>query len=235
MAHLDYLLADVRSNTHLHLREREKMSPEFLEKFRITVSELPQCEQARHPQLFSKPWRFRNADSVSEVLDLIRPYTLYPNYELLEWVVKKFGNPPLNEEMNGYVSQVEAFEGSTMIDEFLAATAGCYDIPDNYMVVIIRMKKESSKCSLHDIRVFVKKTLTKQSHIIPYTLFIQQVAVRSVLLHIGVPRHSLAHLSTLFNEQFKKAHCIVSVVLEEGKFQVLFRSIQNTTFTFKQS
>ena len=198
------------------------------------MSELPQCEQARHPQLFSERWKFFNANNVSEVFHLIRPYTLYPNYELLELVVKKFGNPPLKEEMNGYVLQVEAFEGSTMINEFLAATTGRFNIPDDFMVVIIKMEKDSSRCSLHDIRVFVKKVVTKQSRLAPFTLFFQPVTVKSILVHIGVPRQSLPRLCAAFDEQFKKEHCIVSVVPEGGELQVLFRSIQNTKFSIKQ-
>ena len=234
MVHLDSLLADIRANTHLHLREREKESLTFLEKFRITMSELPQCEQARHPLLFSESRKFYDANNVSEVFHLIRPYTLYPNYELLESIIKKFGNLPLKEEMNGYVLQVEAFERSTMINEFLASTTGCYDIPNDYKGVIIEMKKDSSRCSLHDIRVFVKKTLTKQSHFAPYTLFIQQVAVKSVLVHLGVPRQSLAQLSTVFDEQFKDAHCIVSVAFEGGELQVQFYRIQNEKIAFQK-
>ena len=230
MERLDVLLADIRSNTHLHLREREEESPKFLEKFRITMSELPQCEQARHPQLFSDRWKFFNAKNVSEVFHLIRPYTLYPNYELLVVVVKKFGNPPLKEEMNGYVSQVEGFEKSTMINEFLAATTGCYKIPDDYIVVIVQMKKDSSKCSLHDIRVFVKKTLTKQSRSASFTLFFQLAAVNSILMHIGVPPQSLPRLCAAFDEQFKEEHSIVSVIPEGREFQVLFRNIQNIKF-----
>ena len=235
MERLDVLLADIRSNTHLHLREREKKSLEFLEKFCITMSELPQCEQARYPQLFSESLKFLNAKNVSEVFHLIRPYTQYPNYELLEWVVKKFGNPPLKEEMNGYILQVEVFEGSTMINEFLAATKGRFNIPDDFMLVTIKMEKDSSRCSLHDIRVFIKKKLTKQSRLAPFTLFFQLAAVNSILVYLGVPRQSLPRLCAAFDEQFKEEHFIVYVALEGGEFQVLFHSIQKTKFTLKQS
>ena len=230
MERLDVLLADIRSNTHLHLREREEGSPKFLEKFRITIAELPLCEQARYPHLFSESVKFLNAKNVSEVFHLIRPYTQYPNYELLELVVKKFGNPPLKGEMNGYVLEVKAFEGSTMINEFLAATTGRFNIPDDFMVVIIKMEKDSSKCSLHDIRVFVKKTLTKQSRSASFTLFFQLAAVNSILVHIGVPRQSLPRLCAAFDEQFKEEHSIVSVIPEGREFQVLFRNIQNIKF-----
>ena len=230
---LDNLLFDVRSNTHFHLSEREEESPKFLRKFCITMSELPLCEQARHPQLFSE-YQFYFAKNVGEVFHLIRPYTEYPNYELLEWVVKKFGNPPLKEEMNGYVLQVEAFERSTMVNELLAATVttGCYQIPDDYMVVIVEMKKEPSRCSFHEIRDFVKKKLTKKSRSNAFALLIKEVAVRSVLVYIGVHRQSLARLCAAFDEQFKEEHCIVSVVLEGGDFQVQFCSNQNAKFQF---
>ena len=232
---LDNLLVDVRSNTHFHLSEREEESPKFFKKFCITMRELPLCEQARHPQLFSEYKIFHNAENVSEVFDLIRPYTEYPNYELLEWVVKKFGNPPLKEEMDSYVLQVEAFEKSTMINEFLAAsvTTECYQIPDEYMVVIVEMKKEPSRCSVHEIRVFVKKKLTNKSRSKAFANFIKNVAVSSVLVYIGVPRQSLAQLCAAFDEQFKEEHCIVSVVLEGGEFQVVFCSNHNAKFQFQ--
>ena len=218
--YLDDRYADLRTNTHLYMIERESASPTFLQTFRVTILELPQREQVRYPTLFENTYDIRFAPDVSQIFDIIRPYSNYMNYELLQWIITKFGNPPLKQEMSGYVVELETFEMKTTIMEFVAAGNDCTEIPDDYRKVIVKMRKDASQCTLHEVRMFVKKTLAKKSRVMLHALMLQQMFVNTVIVTLGVPRDSLAHLSLAFDTEFQEAHSIFTVVIDGDRLEV---------------
>ena len=85
------------------------------------------------------------------------------NYELLQLIITKFGNPPLKEGMSRYIVELETFEMKTTIVEFVAATTDSTEIPKCYRSVIVKLKRDASQCTLHDVRMFVKKSIAKKS------------------------------------------------------------------------
>ena len=56
-----------------------------------------------------------NAKSVDEVFMILDDYWDYTNYELLQYLVEKFGESGLKKEMNKYVAELEEFEKKTTI------------------------------------------------------------------------------------------------------------------------
>ena len=220
ISHLDDRYADLRTNTHLYMIERESASPTFLQTFRVTILELPQREQVRYPTLFENTYNIRFAPDVSQIFDIIRPYSNYMNYELLQWIITKFGNPPLKQEMSGYVVELETFEMKTTIMEFVAAGNDCAEIPDDYRKVIVKMRKDASQCTLHEVRMFVKKELAKKSRVMLHALMLQQMFVNTVIVTLGVPRDSLAHLALAFDTEFQEAHSIFTVVIDGDRLEV---------------
>ena len=220
ISHLDDRYADLRTNTHLYMIERESVSPTFLQMFRVTILELPQREQVRYPRLFENTYDIRSAPDVSHIFDIIRPYSNYMNYELLQWIITKFGNPPLKQEMSGYVVELETFEMKTTIMEFVAAGNDCTEIPDDYRKVIVKMRKDASQCTLHEVRMFVKKELAKKSRVMLHALMLQQMFVNTVIVTLGVPRDSLVDLSLAFDTEFQEAHSIFTVVIDGDRLEV---------------
>ena len=220
MSHLDDRYADLRTNTHLYMIEKENESPTFLKTFRVTILELPQREQVRYPRLFQNTYEIHSAPNVSHIFDVIRPYSNYMNYELLQWIITKFGNPPLKQEMSGYVVELETFEMKTTIMEFVAATNDCTEIPDNYRRIIVKIRKDASQCTLHEVRMFVKKALVKKSCFMPHALMLEQISVNTVVVTLGVPCDSLAHLSLAFDTEFQEAHSICTAVIDGERLEV---------------
>lgn len=220
ISRLDERYADLRSSTHLHMVERESESSTFLRMFRITILEIPQREQARYPRLFENSHQIHTARNVSMIFDIIRPYTNYMNYELLQWIIKKFGNTPLKEEMRGYIVELETFEVRTTIMEFTSATTHSTEIPECYKSVTIKMNEDPLRCTLHKIREFIKKELARKSFLRPHAIMVQQLAISSVVVKLGVPSSSLAHLSLAFDREFQKAHSILTVNLEGKRLEV---------------
>ena len=218
--------ADLRSGTHIYMRERERSSSTFLEEFRVTLSDLPEREQ--HPseqqvgyynRLISSFDSILDAQNVSAIFRIIRPYYDYKNYDLLEFIINKFGNIQLKERMGGYVLELETFEIKTTIKEFVAATTESTEIPFFFKSVTIEIKKDASVCTLYDVREFTR-SLAKKASLTPYALMLQHVGINTVVVQLGLPRRALVDLSLAFDEEFQETHCIVTVVIDGDRFEV---------------
>ena len=221
ISHLDDHYADLRSDTHIYMVERERESPTFLDKFRITLLELPQRQQVKYPTLFeNNTSEIHNARNVSKIFDIIRPYSNYMNYELLQLIIKKFGNSPLREGMSGYIVELEMFEMKTTIVEFVAATNDSTEIPECYRSVIVKINRDASQCTLHEVRVFIKKSLAKKSLMMPHALMLQQASSNTIIIKIGVPSRSLSQLALAFDTKFREMHSISQVVIDGDRLAV---------------
>ena len=219
ISHLDDHYADLRSDTHIYMVERERESPTFVDKFRITLLELPQRQQVKYPTLFEND-KIHEARNISKIFDIIRPYSNYMNYELLQLIIKKFGNSPLKEGMSGYVVELEMFELKTTIVEFVAATNDSTEIPECYRSVIVKINRDASQCTLHEVRVFIKKSLAKKSLFMPHALMLQRASSNTIIVKIGVSRGSLSHLALAFDTKFREMHSVSQVIIDGERLEV---------------
>ena len=221
ISHLDDRYADLRSDTHIYMVERERESPTFVDKFRITLLELPQRQKVTYSNLFERNTsKIRRAGNVSKIFDIIRPYSNYMNYELLQLIIKKFGNSPLKEGMSGYVVELETFEMKTTIVEFVAATNDSTEIPECYRSVIVKINRDASQCTLHEVRVFIKKSLAKKSLFMPHALMLQRASSNTIIVKIGVLSESLSHLALAFDTKFREMHSVSQVIIDGDKLEV---------------
>ena len=219
--HLDNHYADLRSDTHIYMVERERESPTFVDKFRITLLELPQHQQVKYPTLFEgNTYKIHEARNVSRIFDIIRPYSNYMNYELLQLIIKKFGNSSLKEGMSGYVVELETFELKTTIVEFVAATNDSTEIPECYRSVIVKINRDASQCTLHEVRVFIKKSLAKKSLFMPHALMLQQASSNTIIVKIGVSPESLSRLALAFDAKFREMHSVSQVIIDGDRLEV---------------
>ena len=221
IARLDRQFSNIRKDTHLHMREREtKEMPSFLEVFRVTMAEAPLLEEKSHPNFFEDDYfKILDAQKVSKIFVILRPYFNYMNYGLLQFMIDEFGNSSLKEEMSSYGLELETFEMETTVDDFAAATPDLFEIPEHFRSVVIKIKKDASKCTLYDVRKFVMST-AKKSSLSPYVLMLQRLCVNTVIVHLGVPREALVRVSMAFDSVFLELHCIISVLIDGRKLQV---------------
>ena len=221
ISHLDDRYADLQSDTHIYMVERERESPTFVDKFRITLLELPQRQKVTYSNLFERNTsKIRRAGNVSKIFDIIRPYSNYMNYELLQLIIKKFGNSPLKEGMSGYVVELEMFEMKTTIVEFVAATNDSTEIPKCYRSVIVKINRDASQCTLHEVRVFIKKSLAKKSLFMPHALMLQRASSNTIIVKIGVLSESLSHLALAFDTKFREMHSVSQVIIDGDRLEV---------------
>ena len=222
IARLDRQFSNIRKDTHLHMREREtKEAPSFLEVFRVTMAENPLLEMSHPIHVFFEDdySKILAAQQVSKIFAILRPYFNYMNYGLLQFMIDEFGNSSLKEEMSGYCLELKTFEMETTVDDFAAATPDSFEIPKYFRSVVIKIKKDASKCTLYDVRKFVMST-AKKSSLSPYVLMLQKICVNTVVVHLGVPRQALARVSMAFDSVFLELHCIISVLFDGWKPQV---------------
>ena len=222
IANLKAQFSDVRIDTHVYMREREtKEAPSFLERFRVTMADLPlqELEGTNHPHLFDQYYSMLRANYISEIFIILNPYSNYMNYGLLRFMVDKFGDSSLKEKMGGYASKLETFEVETTVNEFAAASPGSFEIPKHYRSVIVKINKDALKYTLYDVREFVL-SVTKRSSLYPYALMMEKLCVNTVVVHLGVPRQALARVSMAFDSVFLELHCIISVLIDGWKPQV---------------
>ena len=218
--------ADLRSDTHIYMRERERSSSTFLEKFRVTLSDLPEREQHHSEQqlvyynrLISDFYTILKAEDVSAIFHIIKPYYDYKNYYLLEFIINKFGNVQLKEGMGEYVLELETFEMKTTIKEFVAATTESTEIPFFFKSVTIEINKDASVCTLYDVRKFTR-SLAKKASLTPYALMLQHVGINTVVVQLGLPQEALPDLSLAIDKGFQETHCIVTVVINGDRLEV---------------
>ena len=220
IARLDEQFTDLRIDTHLYMREREaREAPSFLERFRVTMVELPQREESSHPRLVDENISILLAESVSVIFTILKPYSNYMNYGLHQLMINKFGDSSLKGKMGGYTLELEKFEMETTVDDFAAASPDSFEIPEHFRSVVIKIKKDASKCTLYDVRKFIIST-AKKSSLSPYVLMLQKVCVNTVIVHLGVPRQALVRVSMAFDSVFLELHCIISVLIDGRKLQV---------------
>ena len=221
ISHLDDRYADLHSGTHIYMVERERESPTFVDKFRITLLELPQRQKVKYPTLFENhTFEINRAQNVSKIFDIIRPYSNYMNYELLQLIIKKFGNSPLKEGMSGYVVELKTFEMKTTIVEFVAATNDSTEIPECYRSVIVKINRDASQCTLHEVREFIKKSLAKKSLFMPHALMLQQASSNTIIVKIGISCRSLSHLALAFDMKFREMHSVSQVIIDGDRLEV---------------
>ena len=89
--------------------------------------------------------------------------------------------------MAEYLTELEMFEKSTSVLEFESAVEHKGKSPYNFTKIIIRLAKDPSECTLHDVRK-LKEAITSEAAIETYALYMEDV-------HAIVPWWSLLRSS----------------------------------------
>ena len=95
-----------------------------------------------------------NAKSVNEVFLILDKYWNYTNYALLQYLVQKFGESALKEEMSECVASLENFEKkTTTLESSIAARNGRY--PQKFVWghfelsrVMVKLPRDPAVCTL---------------------------------------------------------------------------------------
>ena len=99
-------------------------------------------------------------ESIWSILNL---YWDFLNYGLLEHVINKCGSEDLKQQMQDYVDELSIFKQTTRLCDFIESWPCRDDGPpeDRLKKIVVKMKHEWSKCTLHDVESFKKALVDK--------------------------------------------------------------------------
>lgn len=192
----------------------------FLGELRRTLLTLHVSTRFKHLHyLKSERERIMKANSVDEIFMILEDYWDYTNYELLQYLVQKFGESGLKKEMNEYVKELEEFEKKTTIQvNDSAAFNNLYhkELVHNtykFSKVDIRLPKDPKVYTLYEVRQ-LKKSVAKKACLEPYVILQNEVSYQSVLISLVLPCSALELIFAALDEEFLETHQIASVIID---------------------
>lgn len=201
--------------THRHL-SRTYRTPAELDDFKVAISYLP--AMLHGPPILLSPSDRReigNATSFAQIFVVLNQYWNSVHYELLEYVIKEYGNASLKKEMRAYVRDFDELEAQIGNDHFNTIEL-CSPRPDS---VAFNIDLVGFQHTRHDARTVQRSTAEHfgmHSHT-PRTL---QSIVGSTKLTLLVPYEVARYVMYTFHQRLIAVN-LLSRPLEE---RVVFKA-----------
>lgn len=141
-----------------------------------------------------------------EIFNTLTSYCNYVDYSFLEYIIKEFGMIEVKKKMQEYIEELTQFEQNTNIHYRSASP----HFPKHFIIVTITQDKDSTKCTLDDVRQF-KNVLLEESHVEEYGILTSISKARSVVFALAFPPDEFAKIYQVFNVDFQKNHRIIKV------------------------
>ena len=209
---LEEYFVSVITHVQLFFGEKETESCKFLNKFRITLINLPMSRKYKH-LLFLKEEKeqIKAAEDVSEIFEILRPYWSHVDYGLLERIVMELGDSALKQEIREFISNLIQFEKETSIQNYVDATSDDREMPPEFSEIIIKIGKKASKCTLYDVRQF-KESLASKSCLSAYSIYLKKVGSGSVVITLAIPSDVISiMIKAAEDPEFRTAHSVTNV------------------------
>ena len=211
---LEDSFASMISMTRSALCKKESEDSEFIEEFRDYLLSLPLSKKAPHAKFFHRSKdAIRNAKAIRELLDFLNNYCNYSNYNLLLRLIKKFGNAAEKARMQDYCKSLERFEKATPVNIYLVAISATGDILEEFSTMVMKMRKRTSQCTLHDVRVF-KEDLCETAFLPSYSVSINGVGKGCVQVVLCFPPDCVGWILAALTPAFLRAHDVTSVSVD---------------------
>ena len=182
-------------NTSTYLAKKEATVPRFLASFRRRVT-LFTDERQLFPRAFSERncAKILKAKSVDMVLANFSNFWSFINYQLLQKVIKKFGDSTLRTEMAAYVRDFQWFCSITYISDYPAWSE---NPPQDFSTVVARLRIEAEHCTVAHLLEYRQK-IAASADLQPTDFEPTGALPGSVILKLSLPRV----LTSLFVESF---------------------------------
>ena len=211
--HLEDSFSDVMSDTCEELCEKESKDPKFFNRFRTKLLLLQVAKKRIHVKFFRESEdEIIDAKNVRKLLAILSRYCDYRNYEVLLHLVNKFCEATKSSMMK-YCSDIESFELVTTIDIYLVATSGDKRHSDAFSQMVVRMDKQPSMCTLHELRKFAE-ALADTSSLVRYSLFIQAIGPGSVVVELRFPPSAVGWVLAAMTPDFLHTHNLIEVTVD---------------------
>ena len=211
--HLEDRFSDVMSDACHELRKKESLDAQFFSKFCDKLLLLPVAKKRIHVKFFRESEDdIIEAKNVRKIFAILSRYCDYRNYEVLLHLVNKFCEATKCSMMK-YCSEIESFELATTIDIYLVATSGDKRHSDAFSQMVVKMDKQPSMCSLHELRKFAE-ALADVSSLVRYSLFIQAIGPGSVVMELRFPPSAVGWVLAAMTPDFLHTHHLIEVTVD---------------------
>ena len=194
-------------NTSTYLANKEATVPGFLTSFRRRVT-LFTDERQLFPRAFSERncAKILKAKSVDMVLANFSNFWSFINYQLLQKVIKKFGDSTLRTEMAAYVRDFQWFCSITYISDYPAWSE---NPPQDFSTVVARLRIEAEHCTVAHLLEYRQK-IAASADLQPTDFEPTGALPGSVILKLSLPRV----LTSLFVESFNRKNSFAEDIEE---------------------
>ena len=143
-------------------------------------------------------------------------YWDFLNYGFLEHVIDTFGSADLKQQMQKYVDELATFKQRTLFRDLCTFIRDNRPLDEGLKSIVVKMRKEWSKCTLQDVELF-KKDLVHKFFLPEFAILLQQ-AERGCVCVTWLTSPSIAkllqqNLANIETEFFKK-HSIDAVTID---------------------
>ena len=183
---------------------QQELTPQKLHRFKIDLTMLPMLQKYKKLHfLRKKKNKILRAESIQAIFDVLEPYWNYVDYSLLDYIVKKYCNKKVRNQMKRYKSRLEKFERATSVLDFTSALPDNRRFPTKYTTLKATLPVDPAACSLHDVRK-IKEAVAEKAALQPYATFLQGLDTSSVVLVIAFPRAARRYVEQALDEEFFK-------------------------------
>ena len=207
--------ADIKADTRSSLSKKERQDPEFLDRFRDHLLELPVAKKAIHVKFFDKNEdEIFSAKNIKRLFTIISRYCNYSNYEIILHLIKKFCEAALKSRMIHYRDSLIEFEKATTIDIYrLAIPAHRDEVLEAFSKVVAKLKKPASVCTLYEVRQ-MNEALVEKGDLHSYSVYVESVSEGSVLVVLRIPPSCTGLVRTAITPDFARARHLTEVTVD---------------------
>ena len=211
---LEYKFGDLVLDAQEVFSKKEKKSAAFLPKLRNSLVLLPSAKKRKYLRFLKESRKeIRKAASVEDFFNILSIYWNCFNYSLLEYLITKFGNKALETKLSRYLADLQKFEKSTKVKDFVNTCRFNYKLPPSSEVIAVKMKAKWADCTLDHVRELCQK-LVEAACLEEFTLFFSGGTIGSIILMWAVPS-SVGHLlAEAMDDSFLEKHEIEAVTID---------------------
>ena len=202
--------SSVLAHTQNLLLKKERECDDVLIELRTYLTTLPLAPGMHFFK--EKEKDIENAESIQAIFSILKPYLNYTNYYLLQYLITKFGDGKLQQEMAEYIKELHSFEKVTSVQTFKSVKKG-WEHPAYLKQAILTLGKDEAKFTLYNIRQ-LKEDFANEAALEVYALYLNDVHCSAVVVTLAFPRNALELFAPAVSPEFLAKHQITSVLID---------------------
>ena len=209
---LEQKFTELLTDTQTLFSSKESENPQF---FKSVQYYLINCQLSPKLKcisvLYQEKTRIREAANLQELFKILHSYLNWINYDLLQFLVEKFGDDALKWQLKNYLSELDIFEGDTFITDFEEVIITEH-VEAYHIEVEINLQRNLRQLTFLDIRN-LKQDIESCVAITKSAGMIKSVISNSVSIVFLYPRLALELLPPAMDKNFRTSHDIISITI----------------------